>query len=359
MYCSFNSKYNNKKNTILLSFFWFSKEISDIGGVIYKRTCSENEIKEIHKNFISYSLKKIRETHDKITFILPKVDENNVFYGIPHIPSDYVSQLSKDPDIDAHNNKIMFKNYNQVDYMYDFMSSLFFYVSEYTKSLLNSDLEETKKYTFSYDQISYYVNQDLLKRENISLDNYITIFTDASFDNEQNSYGWGGWIKETNNTYRIGGYGFTKDNNHGEMYAILFSIEHLISLHEENILDLNEKIISLTTDSDKCISLIKKLNPNDRYSQAIAEAKSKIFQYSEKYNFQIKYKGIKSHLSNSNNKNAVNNWCDKEAKRQLNIMREKVNNNLVVYVPSEKEQYGKIKNKNKKRKKYLKSKNKS
>lgn len=359
MYCSFNSKYNNRKKSIVLSFFWFSKDITDVCGIMYKRICEEHEIKEIHKKFITYSLEKLRKNNSKIIFVLPKINKNNYFHGMTHISCDYISQLSKDPEIDAHNNKIIFKNYNQVDYMYDFMPSLFYYVSEYTRFILKYKSDEKNQYRFSNEQISYYVKQDLLKRENISLENYITIFTDASFDNDQNSYGWGGWIKENNNTYRIGGYGFTKDNNHGEMYAILFSIEYLISLHEDNVIDLNEKVISLTTDSDKCISLIKKLNPNDRYSQAIAESKSKLFQYSDKYNFTIKYKGIKSHLSNSNNKNAVNNWCDKEAKRQLNIIREKVNNNLATYIPNEKEQYGKLKNKNKKRKKYLKSKNKS
>lgn len=357
MYCSFNSKYNKYSKKLILSFFWFKNNYDSIEGRVFERSCEEKDLNSIHKKFLIYSIKKLKNSEQKLTFIIPKVNEHNEFVGMHHIPHNYVSMLIKDSELDAHNNKIILKDYEQVEYMHkDFMPTLFFTISKYTKELLNSEfkIEDNSFFNFSHVE-PYYVDISKEPKSEDFFDKFITVFTDAAFDNQINAYGWGAWIKDSETT-RIGGYGFTQDNNHSEMYAILHAIEYLVKKHldKNNNFSLKEKIISLTTDSDKCISLMHKLNPNDRFSKALSEVKSKLIQYESKYHFEIKFKGIKSHLSNKNSKQAVNNWCDKEAKKQLNILREIVSNGKDSYTPNPKETYPKVKKNNKKRKKYLK-----
>jgi ribonuclease HI len=359
MYCSFNSKYNKYNKKIILTFFWFDNSIESINGITFQRDCEEKDLELLHKDFLLYSISQSKKHHKKLTFIVPKIDDNDCFVNMSHIKHHNIVLLTKDTELDAHNKKIIIKEYNQIEYMYkDFMPSLFIIIDKYTFELLNNKEKIKDKSPFSFTDVDkHYIDFTKEPKDDSFFDKYITVFTDAAFDHEKKAYGWGIWIKHKEITERVSGYGFTRDNNHSEMYAIFFAVEKLIEFHEKNIINLNEKIISLTTDSDKCISLLHKLNPKDRFSKSLSEMKSKLNQFSTKYNFELRLKGIKSHLSNkTNNKQAVNNWCDQEAKNQLNIIRKEIANNNLKYLPNSKEEYPKIKRSNNKQKKYHKRK---
>lgn len=343
MHCSFNSKYNSLTGKTILSFFLFKDDINTLKNIVFERFCQKDDIKQIHKLFLKYMIDKAHSKYDKLTFILPKVDKNNNFIGMNHINQNYIMEILKSPEVDAHNKKMVIKKYEHIEYMYkDFMPSLFFSINNFSKELMSiNNLENKKSVVYTYDNIKHhYIDFKLIEKSPDFFDKYITIFTDAAFDNNNNAYGWAGWTKYKGQTYKNSGYGFTKDNNHSEMFAILYSLENLIEKHNKKEIDLNNKVISLTTDSDKCISIINKFNNNERYTKLLSELKGKIIQYSIQYNFELKLKGIKSHLSNStNNKQAVNNWCDEEAKCQLNILRKKIATDGVFYVKTSKEEY--------------------
>jgi ribonuclease HI len=342
MYCSFDSKYNAKSQKLVLSFFVFNEDRNSLYNYVIERQCEELKLQELYFSFLDYMIDTFVLKFNKLRFILPKTKKDNLneYYEILKCsPIDLKSYINK--EIRTKHTKIIVEEYRNIEYSTkEFLAERFINISKHNKYLVSQKelLSEVEVYdTSSLD--NHYV---ALTKDNIPddfFDQYITIFTDASFNNNNNLYGWAGWIKTNTNTYRISGWDFCKDNHHAEMHAIDLTLKHLIKIAPENNINLNNKIISLTTDSDKSISIIDTLNKKERYTHNLASLKEKILNYGNQNLFTLKLKGIKSHTNSESKRTSVNTWCDNEAKKKLNEAIAYTGKNDLTYTDSHLDYY--------------------
>jgi ribonuclease HI len=342
MYCSFDSKYNRKSKKTVLSFFVFNEDKNSLYSYVIERECEENDLQKLYFNFLDYMIDIFIEKYQKLRFILPKTQKDNLnkYYEITDCsPIELKSYINK--EIRQKHTKIIIEDYRNAEYsIKNFLAERFINISKHNKYLVSQRelMEDVEVYDTSILDDHYVA----LTKDDVPddfFDQYITIFTDASFNNNNNLYGWAGWIKTNTNTYRISGWDFCKDNHHAEMHAIDLTLKHLIKIASESNINLNNKIISLTTDSDKSISIIDNLNEKERYTHKLALLKNKILNYEIKHLFNLKLKGIKSHTNSESKRNSVNTWCDKEAKRNLNLAITYAEKNKLTYSDSELDSY--------------------
>lgn len=122
---------------------------------------------------------------------------------------------------------------------------------------------------------------------------FITAFSDASFNCNNNSFGVGIWIKSDWFTFKHGFSGFTKGSSTAEKLGLEFIVDWL-SKRE----DIEDKVIIIQCDN---VGVLNKLNINPLIAKKVKH---------------VKLKHVKGHSVHSTTRTAVNEWCDRRAKEE-------------------------------------------
>lgn len=137
-------------------------------------------------------------------------------------------------------------------------------------------------------------------------DLFITLFCDASFCPKTKAGGFGGWVKFgfPPRTFRVGGV-LDQCNNaeEAEICAVIYTLTHAQNSKWFNT-DFNWEGKVLVIQSD-CQGAIRKLKPV--MGKNLKHLKLKY----------IKWKWVKGHSGYGNKRSAVNEFCDKQAKKYM------------------------------------------
>lgn len=140
---------------------------------------------------------------------------------------------------------------------------------------------------------------------NIDFDKYITVFTDASYCNDTRSTGYAIWIKYGGGiTKRFTGSS-TKPtgSNQAEELALKQAMKYVM-MH----VDYSHKHLVINSD---CLGALESLVIPEELKRDLAG---------------IRLKHVKAHQNSVNRRSAVNEWCDREAKREMRNLRTQLEN---------------------------------
>lgn len=133
-------------------------------------------------------------------------------------------------------------------------------------------------------------------------DRYITVFADASFDHNTGVFGWAAWVKYGKEPVpmRLHGDGYTETSSTAEYEALRRVVVSLCALPI-----VKGRIVVLQSD---CTGAIGKA---DSLLQMLQEAGAT----------NAYFKHVRGHSGTSNPRSAVNDWCDRVARREMRAAR--------------------------------------
>jgi len=134
---------------------------------------------------------------------------------------------------------------------------------------------------------------------------YITVNTDASFSMVKGMGGFGIWIKCSSFTIKKAGQfaGAISDSNEAELKALINAV-HLIKDRM-----LYDHILVVNCDNKTVRDIINKGIKTKRLSQEVELLNELVKPYKQVY-----AKTIRGHKKSHNERQYVNNWCDKASR---------------------------------------------
>lgn len=143
----------------------------------------------------------------------------------------------------------------------------------------------------------------------------MTINTDASFDPETKTAGWAYWIKSHDQLFKDSGYMGRVDNpSIAELVTIGKAVdkvrEFVQSEWGENFPEDQIKLY-INTDSTWSISAIEGRFRKSKHMSFVRAIQHKLGD------FDIEARHVKAHKHTETARHWVNDWCDKQAKKQL------------------------------------------
>lgn len=138
---------------------------------------------------------------------------------------------------------------------------------------------------------------------------YITVFADASFDHNTGVFGWAAWVKhgEEPAPMRLHGDGFTETSSTAEYEALRHVVESLCTMPivKGRIVVLQSDCTWAISKSDGLLKQLKDAGATNAY-----------------------FKHVKGHSGTSNPRSAVNDWCDRVARREMRAARSEHHRNI-------------------------------
>ncbi|WAK44697.1 ribonuclease H [Alteromonas phage vB_AmeP_PT11-V19] len=137
---------------------------------------------------------------------------------------------------------------------------------------------------------------------------FITMFSDASHCPKTHANGYGGWAKfgAKPETMRCGGKLSKSPNSTVAEYKGL--VATLKKLEKQKDIVFKDKILIIQCDNQPALKTIER-----NYSgYFLRDLKLR----------HVKYKWVKAHNGYGDSRSAVNEWCDKEAKKHMRRMRD-------------------------------------
>ena len=151
----------------------------------------------------------------------------------------------------------------------------------------------------------------------------VTINTDASFCPITKAAGFAFWITCDNGRSKVS---WTVKNAETPTDAEIKCIANAIYYLEKSKFN-NGKInrIFINSDCKPCFGLIRRKSPN-KIGRFIANHLRKIFKDNPRKTNDVRYelRHVKAHTGDLTEKRSfVNNWCDKEAKKEMRYIRDR------------------------------------
>jgi ribonuclease HI len=131
---------------------------------------------------------------------------------------------------------------------------------------------------------------------------YTTVFADASFDHDTGIFGWAAWVKSGNDPspVRLHGSGYTATSSMAEYEALVHVVDVLCANDA-----VHGKIVVLQSDS----------------TAAIGRAGGLLQRLQNAGAHNAYFKHVKGHSGTGNPRSAVNDWCDRVARREMRARR--------------------------------------
>lgn len=146
-----------------------------------------------------------------------------------------------------------------------------------------------------------YTSHKSVIKADFNPDDYVTIFSDASYCHQTGAAGYAGWVKygSSGKTLKVSDCFRSKSSEEAETYGIYETIREAL---DKGVIIKGKNII-IQCD---CIGALNKLD---------------LTVLLDKKPSRVKLKHVKGHSGTGNPRSAVNNWCDKEAKSQMVKLR--------------------------------------
>ena len=149
---------------------------------------------------------------------------------------------------------------------------------------------------------------------------YITIFADASFDHVTKAAGISMWARDAVNFHRASkALTFPVDDAaQAESIALGTAITIALRVFTHQPGDR----LSIQSDCLHALDLFAMKSQRKKPWPGIEAAiRGNVFESIQRYGLTLCPKHVKGHSGNGNPRSAVNDWCDKEARRQMRNAR--------------------------------------
>jgi len=172
-------------------------------------------------------------------------------------------------------------------------------------------LAEYKSFTNLESAMAYLNNIEVIKNNDIDLDNNLYIFTDGSFNSKTNKGAYGFWIPQLEKLEIV--ETLENTNNKNELLSIEIALDFLIG-------NLNEKLLVFIVDSMYVVNIYsgwleKWIEKKQLETKAHKEIILRIYEKLNKLKKGYSFKHINSHTNNLDYLSLGNDKIDKEVQK--------------------------------------------
>ena len=147
----------------------------------------------------------------------------------------------------------------------------------------------------------------------------ITLFTDSSYSHTLRRATWAAWYRADGVTHRQSGAlkGRVENSGEGELGAIANALHCIRKTYGQAAL-AGARII-IQADSEEALQAVERRSHPRASAQSIVDY---ILDFQSGYAVTLDIRHVKAHVSRAKRtrRNAVNHWCDREAKRQMGLL---------------------------------------